>query len=929
MEQLRSAPDPEETEERSSSTFTSTTTPTAALMSRESPSGWNGNRNTEAPPAVMTLEPAERGVQLAQRSTISRRLHHAGLHAHRPLPRLSLTPRHRHQRLQWCRTRLSWSDSEWQRVIFSDESRFSLGGDAQRIRVWRHRGQHQDERFVVTRPEGLVSLHRHPYRTICRNCVRMFKLHGMDYHRTPSGTSTAPYRDVWRVGLANTAARRHTERQTSSPSEQYQPAECIPAEMPLVVPVTGESYCQCPTQTELNSQTQLDTDTQECTCGEDETGCVWAWDEEYKSPAVFLSCSNRKVSFHPDYSCGTAAIRGSAELRHGQHFWEVKMTSPVYGTDMMVGIGTPEVNLAQFRHSFCSMLGADAHSWGLSYTGLLHHKGSKISFSPRFGQGSIIGLHLDTWHGTLTFYKNRRWIAATGLRNKSFYPMVCSTAAKSSMKVISSVSTPTSLQYLCCSNLRRYLPDALDALSALPIPPGLKLQLRQQLGWVLRLRGPEASTRTYPEDRHTPYQSPHLDSASLTPAETYLTSHPDSASLTPAKTYLTSHPDSNSFTPADTYLTSHPDSASFTPADTYLTSHPDSTPFTPADTYLTSHPDSASFTPADTYLTSHPDSASFTPADTYLTSHPDSASFTPADTYLTSHPDSASFTPADTYLTSHPDSASFTPADTYLTSHPDSASFTPADTYLTSHPDSASFTPADTHLTSHPDSVSFLDDATSPDSAYCTPGDICLTCHHDSTSFLDDDAAYPDSAYCTPVHTTYLSSHPDSSTSCTDISLYIDPDSFSDLGSCSDSASCSDSTSCPCCDAPLSLVTCGHDDCLSSASCCSVPGSRPVSPLPDHSYCTTSPLPETAYARPSTTATGTCEQDNDPDSVWCENEIDGSAVFQLLACSVEALRSDTLPASDSEERPNTRHRTDTPFQFFDASHFLSYLRWSA
>ncbi|KAI4904487.1 hypothetical protein NFI96_018924 [Prochilodus magdalenae] len=93
--------------------------------------------------------------------------------------------------------RLSWRDSEWQRVIFSDESRFSLGGDAQRIRVWRHRGQHRDEPFVVTRPEGLVSLHLHPYRTICRNCVRMFKLHGMDYHRTPLGTSTAPYRDVW------------------------------------------------------------------------------------------------------------------------------------------------------------------------------------------------------------------------------------------------------------------------------------------------------------------------------------------------------------------------------------------------------------------------------------------------------------------------------------------------------------------------------------------------------------------------------------------------------------------------------------------------------------------------------------------------------------------------------------------------------------
>ncbi|KAI4894170.1 hypothetical protein NFI96_004720 [Prochilodus magdalenae] len=121
--------------------------------------------------------------------------------------------------------RLSWSDSEWQRVIFSDESRFSLGGDAQRIRVWRHRGQHQDERSVVTRPEGLVSLHLHPYRTICRNCVRMFKLHGMDYHRTPLGTSTAPYRDIWRVGLADTAARRHTERQTSLEHPHTVPAD--------------------------------------------------------------------------------------------------------------------------------------------------------------------------------------------------------------------------------------------------------------------------------------------------------------------------------------------------------------------------------------------------------------------------------------------------------------------------------------------------------------------------------------------------------------------------------------------------------------------------------------------------------------------------------------------------------------------------------
>ncbi|KAI4889324.1 hypothetical protein NFI96_008892 [Prochilodus magdalenae] len=141
-----------------------------------------------------------------------------------PLPRLSLTPRHRHQTTAVVSyTRLSWSDSEWQRVIFSDESRFSLGGDAQRIRVWEAAvgGQHQDERFVVTHPEGLVSLHLHPYRTICRNCVRMFKLHGMDYHRTPLGTSTAPYRDVWRDVLLLHFLRRPSYRLQRPQTEEH------------------------------------------------------------------------------------------------------------------------------------------------------------------------------------------------------------------------------------------------------------------------------------------------------------------------------------------------------------------------------------------------------------------------------------------------------------------------------------------------------------------------------------------------------------------------------------------------------------------------------------------------------------------------------------------------------------------------------------
>lgn len=64
-------------------------------------------------------------------------------------------------------------------------------------------------------------------------------------------------------------------------------------------------------------------------------GFHWEWDDHCKSSGAFLSCNNRKVNFYSDYSCGTAAIRGTKELTDGHHYWEVKMTSPVYGTDMV------------------------------------------------------------------------------------------------------------------------------------------------------------------------------------------------------------------------------------------------------------------------------------------------------------------------------------------------------------------------------------------------------------------------------------------------------------------------------------------------------------------------------------------------------------------------------------------------------------------
>ncbi|KAM4715830.1 SPRY domain-containing SOCS box protein 3 [Anableps anableps] len=263
--------------------------------------------------------------------------------------------------------------------------------------------------------------------------------------------------------------------------------------LPFAAPLKREPFSFCEPQEEPNPGLWASDD---CFCREEDQVFDWVWDERCKSSGASLSCDDRKVNFHSDYSCGTAAIRGSRELSEGQHYWEVKMTSPVYGTDMMVGVGTSEVNLDKFKYSFGSLLGHDEDSWGLSYTGLLHHKGDKVKFSPRFGQGSIIGVHLDTWHGTLTFYKNRHCIgvAATRLQSKKFYPMVCSTAAKSSMKVICACYAPTSLQYLCCARLRQMLPCCPDVVNALQLPPGLRTVLQTQLDWVFALSsGPDPS----------------------------------------------------------------------------------------------------------------------------------------------------------------------------------------------------------------------------------------------------------------------------------------------------------------------------------------------------------------------------------------------------------------------------------------------------
>ncbi|GFT25183.1 transposable element Tc3 transposase [Trichonephila clavipes] len=72
--------------------------------------------------------------------TIRRRLQQSRLSARRPLLGLPLMQNHRSLRHQWCDERRMWA-TEWNEVVFTDESRISLQHHDGRIRVWRHRGE--------------------------------------------------------------------------------------------------------------------------------------------------------------------------------------------------------------------------------------------------------------------------------------------------------------------------------------------------------------------------------------------------------------------------------------------------------------------------------------------------------------------------------------------------------------------------------------------------------------------------------------------------------------------------------------------------------------------------------------------------------------------------------------------------------------------
>lgn len=95
---------------------------------------------------------AARGVIVSER-TVRRRMAERDLRAQRPARGPELERHHRIARLRFAREHVNWTNEQWSKVLFTDESRVALRAPDGRERVYRRRG----ERFLPITTRQTVS----------------------------------------------------------------------------------------------------------------------------------------------------------------------------------------------------------------------------------------------------------------------------------------------------------------------------------------------------------------------------------------------------------------------------------------------------------------------------------------------------------------------------------------------------------------------------------------------------------------------------------------------------------------------------------------------------------------------------------------------------------------------------------------------------
>jgi SPRY domain-containing SOCS box protein 3 len=126
--------------------------------------------------------------------------------------------------------------------------------------------------------------------------------------------------------------------------------------------------------------------------------------------------------------------------------------------------------------------GQDAESWGLSYKGTLWHNGQSRAYcAPFYDRSTVIGVYLDLYRGTLSYFLNGTWLgeAYTNLpRGTPLYPMISSTADCTELEVVRRSCRYLTLQEKCCLAIAKSLKESNDA-AGLPLPWMLKHQVQK------------------------------------------------------------------------------------------------------------------------------------------------------------------------------------------------------------------------------------------------------------------------------------------------------------------------------------------------------------------------------------------------------------------------------------------------------------------
>ncbi len=91
--------------------------------------------------------------------TIRRYVHRAGIRNYNAVSKPYLTRNHINARLHWAIMRLNWIHMDWNNVMFSDESSFTVRPLHLRKRVWRKNGtRFRTSNLILTFKSGYVSL---------------------------------------------------------------------------------------------------------------------------------------------------------------------------------------------------------------------------------------------------------------------------------------------------------------------------------------------------------------------------------------------------------------------------------------------------------------------------------------------------------------------------------------------------------------------------------------------------------------------------------------------------------------------------------------------------------------------------------------------------------------------------------------------------